>query len=365
VPYWSIGNENYGSWEMGAKTPTEWASLVRESAKMMRRVDESAVLLTAARSDLEWTLPLLEAAGEYLDLVSIHGYWDVLNQVNAPSGYLTAVGHSLGPQADIERARDIIGATGLGDRVGIAFDEWNLRGWHHPVGNRPEAIAARDENDVNATYTMADALFTASFLNACLRHADVVRMANIAPTVNTRGPLFVHPDGLVRRTTFHVLAMYATMLGERVLPSTATSDGLDVADVPVIDQLATVDEAGIRVSLALVNRDPAAPVACDVRLGGHTLAGSFPGTVLDGPSADAFNDVEHPDTVVPVGTTVRFEDGRTTLPPHSLTVVHLDLPVAFAAGEVGVARPTDAPWQATERGWFRRTTGRGLRHLPS
>ena len=357
VRFWSIGNENYGDWEMGAKTAAEWASLVRESAKMMRHVDEDLELLTAARADLGWTLPLLDAAGPHLDLISIHGYWDVLNQVNAPSAYLTAVGHSLGPQADIERARDIIGATGLGDRVGIAFDEWNLRGWHHPVGNRPEAIAARDENDVNATYTMADALFTASFLNACLRHADVVRMANIAPTVNTRGPLFVHPDGLVRRTTFHVLAMYATMLGERVLPSTATSDGLDVADVPVIDQLATVDEAGTRVTLALVNRDPATAVGCDVRLGGHGPAGSFPGTVLDGPSADAFNDVEQPGTVVPVGTTVRFEDGRTTLPPHSLTVVHIDLPLAFAAGEVGVARPTDAPWHATERGWFRTTTG--------
>ena len=105
-------------------------------------------------------------------------------------------GRPLPRPAGRHRARaGIIGATGLGDRVGIAFDEWNLRGWHHPVGNAPEAIAARDANDVNATYTMADALFTASFLNACLRHADVVRMANIAPTVNTRGPLFVHPDG--------------------------------------------------------------------------------------------------------------------------------------------------------------------------
>ena len=116
----------------------------------------------------------------------------------------------------------------------------------------------------------------------------------------------------MRRTTFHVLAMYATMLGERVLPSTATSDGLDVADVPVIDQLATVDEAGTRVTLALVNRDPATAVGCDVRLGGHGLAGSFPGTVLDGPSADAFNDVEHPGTVVPGA---RRSGSRTAAPP--------------------------------------------------
>lgn len=314
VRYWSIGNENYGDWEMGAKTAADWSVLVRESAKMMRHVDEDLVLLTAARADLDWTLPLLQAAGPHLDQISIHGYWDVLNQVEAPSGYLTAVGHSLGPQADIERARAIVGATGLDDRVGIAFDEWNLRGWHHPVGNAPAAIAARDLNDVNSTYTMADALFTASFLNACLRHADVVRMANIAPSVNTRGPLYVHPDGVVHRTTFHVLAMYATLLGQRVLPSTATSDALAGADVPLVDQLATVDEAGTILTLALVNRDPTSSVPCDVRLGGHPLEGTYDATVLDGPSADAYNDVASPVHGCPAHRPARLQRGTHDAP---------------------------------------------------
>ena len=357
VRFWSIGNENYGDWEMGAKTAAEWASLVRESAKMIRHADEDVALLTAARADLDWTLPLLTAAGHHLDLISIHGYWDVLNLVDEPSGYVTALGHSLGPQADVERARAIIGAAGLGDRVGIAFDEWNLRGWHHPDGNAPERIAARDRNDLNSTYTMADALFTASFLNTCLRHADVVRMANIAPTVNARGPLYVHPDGVVRRTTFHVLAMYANLLGARVLPSTALSEGLAGADVPVIDHLATVDEAGTRITLVLVNREPTAAVAVEVRLGGHALDGAYAGTVLDGPAADAYNDVDHPGTVVPRSVDVGFREGRTTLPPHSLTVVHVDLPLAYGAGEVGVRGSGTAPWRATERGWFRSAPG--------
>lgn len=34
VKYWSIGNENYGSWEIGAKCADEWGRLVREAAKM-------------------------------------------------------------------------------------------------------------------------------------------------------------------------------------------------------------------------------------------------------------------------------------------------------------------------------------------
>jgi alpha-L-arabinofuranosidase len=35
----------------------------------------------------------------------------------------------------------------------------------------------------------------ASFLNACLRHSEQVTMANIAPLVNTRGPLQCHRSG--------------------------------------------------------------------------------------------------------------------------------------------------------------------------
>ncbi|SDT26843.1 alpha-L-arabinofuranosidase C-terminal domain-containing protein [Microlunatus soli] len=352
VPYWSIGNENYGSWEIGAKTPDEWANLVRESAKMIRRVDPSVRLLTAARADLDWTLPLLQAAGPYVDMVSIHGYWDRLAQVDAPIDYLTAMSRSLQPQDDIQRTADIIGAAGYAGQIGIAFDEWNLRGWHHPDGTSAAAIAARDRNDDNSTYTMADAIFSASFLNACLRRSDVVKMANIAPTINTRGPLFVHPDGIVKRSTYHVLWMYAQLLGKRVLTSAAGSPELTSAGVPVIDQLATVDESGRRISLVLINKSPDAAVGCEVRIAGHRLDGVHAATVLDAPSTDSYNDIDHPDLVVPRTDKINFVDGRVLLAPHSVTVCQIDLPLPYPAGEtdeVGL----DGPWQLGLTGWSR------------
>ena len=33
MKYWSIGNENYGDWEMGAKNLSEWGRFVKESAE--------------------------------------------------------------------------------------------------------------------------------------------------------------------------------------------------------------------------------------------------------------------------------------------------------------------------------------------
>ena len=53
VKYWSIGNENWGSWEMGAKTADEWARYTLEAAKIMKRVDPSIELSVASIPDLD------------------------------------------------------------------------------------------------------------------------------------------------------------------------------------------------------------------------------------------------------------------------------------------------------------------------
>ena len=53
VKYWSIGNENYTGGEIGAKTAQQWGPFVRESAKMMRRVDPGIRILAAAVPDVD------------------------------------------------------------------------------------------------------------------------------------------------------------------------------------------------------------------------------------------------------------------------------------------------------------------------
>jgi alpha-N-arabinofuranosidase len=332
VGLWSIGNENYGDWEIGAKSGTEWAAFVTESAKLMRRVDPSVALLAPAVERADWALPMLGAAGPYLNYLSIHGYWDPIHQVNTPAGYLACMAQALAPSRQIALARSLIQASGQ-SHIKIAFDEWNLRGWHHPVGNSPQAIAARDLNDDNSTYTMADAVFAAGFLNACLRNADIVGLANLAPTVNTRGALFVHPGGIVKRTTFHVISLYANRLGPLVLDAAVTSTGLDTGfgEVPVVDAIAT-GSAGGPIVLALVNRDESHDAAVEVRVDGRMVGGAHGGVVLAGPSPDAYNDIDQPNTVVPVEREIAFADGVTRLPAHSLTIVTLDLPQPAPAG---------------------------------
>ena len=329
VRYWSVGNENWGSWEVGAKTSDEWGPFVCETAKMIRYVDSSVVLLAAALPDKDWTEKLLRHAGNRLDMVSIHGYWDPLWANDVPSDYAACMMRSTEPEKSILATKEIIAAAGFENKIGIAFDEWNLRGWHHPghgIGFGAEQIQARDRNDINGTYTMADAIFSACFLNTCLRHCDTVNMANLAPLVNARGPLYVHPEGIVKRTTFHVMSMYANLLGPQVAKADVTSDSFSrgEASIAAVDAVATCDADGKNWNIAVVNRHPSATVRCVIQIEEMAASGSCKATVLSGDAVDAYNDVESPDRVIPRQLEMIFEDGGIAVPPHSLVIFEME-----------------------------------------
>lgn len=331
VRYWSIGNENYLGGEIGAKTVDEWAPLVRESAKMMRAVDSNLKILAAATVTGNWTPPMLKAAGRYLDYISIHYYWDALWQHGThPSSYLKCMLAGPIPERHIQQAVDLLNQNGFGEKIKIAFDEWNLRGWHHPGfpgggGNQLGMIQERDENDLNETYTMADAIFSASFLNGCLRQAKYVHMACMAPVVNARGPLYVHPKGVVRRTTFHVMKMYSDLLQPNVVNCQLTCDQLQVDKdaVPALDAVVTRSDDQKRFAAAFVNRHPETPARWNLKLGASFNPATANVTILSGDSPDAYNDVARPNRVVPQTRAVTLNNGQFELPPHSVAILQI------------------------------------------
>jgi alpha-N-arabinofuranosidase len=150
-------------------------------------------------------------------------------------------------------------------------------------------------------------------------------MANIAPIVNTRGPLYVHPKGIVKRTTFHTLAMYANQLQARVGKLDVEAGKLMHGNrsVPMIDAIATVDESGKVWSIALVNRHPSKNVDCTLKMKDALLDGRYEAVILAGDSPEVFNDIEHPDRVVPQTKLLVSKKGVISLPAHSLTIVKI------------------------------------------
>ncbi len=331
VRYWSVGNEKVGK---------GYIDKVRDTAEAMKEVDPSIqVTCSGSHGPSAYIDPyLFETAGKYLDLLSIHEYWIPNFQVHQTPDYLSCMMLSEKPDAHLNAVVASIEKAGMRDRLTIAFDEWNLRSWHHPgfSGHHPRAvdhedpevialIKARDKSLDPSLYTMADALFCASFFNACLRNADDVTMANIACLVNQTGPLYVHPDGVVRRTHFHAMAMYANLLEKNVLDVTVKSDPLTHGDssVALVDAVATVDDSGTRWAVAMLNRHPSREVSCTLMMEDTPLDGTYRATMLTGDSPDAYNDIDDPNRVARKEIELTFQQGAVSLPPHSLCIVEV------------------------------------------
>ncbi len=343
VKYWSIGNENWGGHEMGAKDSDEWGRLVRESAKMMLRVDPTLELSAASIDNLDWNLNLLRAAGSYLDWISIHGYWDFSPDGVTYQDYNTVMLHTgEGISGGIDRVRAYLTALGLEKRIKISYDEWNLRGWYHPnvmdlwyrEGKRyededfykNEVIAPRDLNDVNSTYTLADAVFTASFLNTCLRNCDLVKMACFSPVVNTRGAIFTHSDGIVLRPQYFVFELYANLLFDNVLDiwthgTPAMSGRLGRREVTVDALDVVVTEKDGKYAIAAINKDPAH--AHELEL--HSIGADFAQMklhTLTAPTVDAYNDIGKTDVGIKTSEALPYSP-KIVLEPHSVNVIEL------------------------------------------
>lgn len=336
VRYWSIGNENYGPWEMGAKTADEWARLVLESAKMMKRVDHRIELAIASIPDLDWNAAVLREAGELLDWISIHGYWSRASDEGVfEKGYDNLIARAFEPEQRIVNVKHILGSLGYLGKLRIAFDEWNLRGWCHPnfMGFGPADHALMDANDINSNYNMADAVFTACFLNSCLRHCDVVGMANFSPVVNTVGAIFTHEDGIVLRPTYHVFDLFTNHTFEEVLHSALTSPSFAAEaeeggskSVPHLDAVVTRDPATGNLGVSLVNLHGKNAISCKIR--GVGLASISDATLrtVNGASVDAYNDVDCPDAVSISTRDISIGDpGDFTIecPAHSVSVLSL------------------------------------------
>ena len=331
VKFWSVGNENYGGWEIGAKGAAEWGRFVAESAKILKHIDPSCSLSAAANTDLDWNINLLKTSNQYLDWISVHSYWDAVGEENRLSSYEKCMAYTSRTGSSIKNIRGILTAMGLENRIKIAFDEWNLRSWYHPKTHTIEQgltmedyLIPRNKNDDNSSYTMADAVFSACFLNECLRNADIVGMANFAPAVNTRGAIFTHDDGIVKRSTYHVFHMFANLVGDRIIDSWV-KDGekykAENEEVDCLDIAAALDSSSGNITVSAVNKHDSQSKKLTVNSGEY---GNVTVTTLSGGSRDDYNDIGR-ELVKPYNNTAVYPLDNSSfaaeLPAHSVNII--------------------------------------------
>jgi alpha-N-arabinofuranosidase len=170
-------------------------------------------------------------------------------------------------------------------------------------------------------------------------------MANLAQLVNAIAPIFTSPRGLFLQTIYHPLRLYAEHMREIALDVHVDGPRHDlppdleertfgrvhhVADLgpfPLLDAVATCDDAGRELTLAVVNRDRDRGHTATIDLGGAGATGELRVSEVNGPDVDTTNSFEHPDRVG-VQEHRRAVAGRRfdyTFPAHSVSVLRVPL----------------------------------------
>jgi alpha-N-arabinofuranosidase len=324
VRYWGIGNEVDGRWQIGYKTPEEYARAFTEFGKVMKWVDPDIRLIASATCTwgadfIERGQLLLEQAGELIDYMALHWYVD--NQEDDFAAYM-ALSELF--EERLSAYEGLIRAVRLARRlerpIAIAVDEWNV--WHR--------TAMAEGSHVAVVYNLEDALVVAMHLNAFIRHAHMVRMANIAQIVNVIAPILTRPNGLVLQTIFHPFELYGRFCGDVALDAFwqgETFSGGDYTGVRVLDVSASLDTDQRRLILFVVNRTQDQPTETEISLAAGRFAGPVQAFVVNGPDIKAENTFDTPDRVGAreLSFTAEGPSLMYSFEPHSVTALLCDI----------------------------------------
>ncbi len=203
-------------------------------------------------------------------------------------------------------------------KVALVVDEWG--GWYAPLpGSNPGFLVQQN--------SLRDAVLAALNLNIFARHADRVRMANIAQMINVlQAMILTDKEKMVLTPTYYVYKMYVPFQDATFVPISFDAGTYTHGDItlPRVDAIAAKDKAG-KLWLAITNVDPNQSTEIELALAGIN-AKSATGETLSALKVDSVNSFDAPNTVVPKPISAKAQDGKLNLKlePKSVTVVAVE-----------------------------------------
>ncbi len=337
IQYWSLGNEMDGPWQMGHMNAEDYCNKAREAAKLMVRTSPGIKLIAAGSSNYRegadpdhWNQTVLQELRDVIDYIAIHMYVG-----NPDSNYYNFLSTPLVLE---QRTKILKGMIDLAmqkanrpnrDPIYIAWDEYNV--WYRAR----RGTSARGKNALEERYNLEDALVIAGFLNAFVRNADVVKMANMAQLVNVIAPIFTNEKAMFRQTIYYPLQLFANYVqgtSLEVFVDCKTYDtekfflGLGETTtqqkkVPYLDVSATYNNG--ELILCVLNRSKDEAITTDIVSQNGPFTGQFSVKEVNGPDIKSGNDFtkENVKTIVKNPVSVSGNKFTYSFPPHSFTLL--------------------------------------------
>lgn len=327
VKYWGIGNEAWGCG--GNMRPEYYANIYRQYATFMTGWDNNNKIFRiasgASSSDYNWTEVLMrDIPHNMLEGVGVHHYSVIDWNKKGPAAefseqhYFTIMQRALMMEELVTKHAAVMDKYDPKKRVAMVVDEWG--GWYDvEPGTNPGFLYQQN--------TMRDAMIAGVTLNIFNNHADRVRMANLAQTINVlQAVILTNEEKMLLTPTYHVMEMYnvhqdATLLPVKIKTSDYTFNG---EKLPAVSVSASRDKNGVtHISLVNIDSRNVQEVAVEIKGAKYTTVA---GRVLSSPKIQDHNTFENPDKVKPApfkGATLSANKLNVKVPAFSVVVLEL------------------------------------------
>ncbi|RJT83125.1 alpha-N-arabinofuranosidase [Arthrobacter cheniae] len=338
VKIWCLGNEMDGPWQLGHRSAEDYGKLAAITARAMRQLDPSIELVACGSSSAhmptfgEWERVVLSHTYDVVDYISCHAYYEEKNG-DLGSFLASAVDMDHFIESVVATADHVKAVRGSSKTINISFDEWNV--WYISRFENVDKIEGLDNWPVaprllEDCYSVADAVVFGNLMISLLKHADRVTSASLAQLVNVIAPIMTEPGGPAwRQTTFFPFAITSKLAQGSVLElklDAGTYETGTYGVVPLVDAVATHDDATGSTAVFLVNRSQTEEVTVTIDIAALNGFSSVDAQSLYDTDVYAKNTLEEPERVTMKPNTTASIDGgavTVTLPPVSWTAVSL------------------------------------------
>lgn len=327
VKYWGIGNEAWGCG--GNMTAEYYANIYRQYATFMTGWSNTDKIFRVASGgnsdDYHWTEVLMrDIPHNMLEGVGLHHY-AVIDWNNKSSAtyfteqqYFASLTKALFMEELVTRHSAIMDRYDPQKKIALVVDEWG--GWYDvEPGTNPGFLYQQN--------TMRDAMISGVTLNIFNNHADRVRMANLAQTINVlQAVILTNKEKIILTPTYHVMEMYNVHQNATLLPISLSSENYNLGGkgLPSLSASASKDSAGlIHVSITNINAEK--PESVSISLEGANCK-KVTGRILTAAKLQDHNTFNDPDKIVPQsfsGAVLKDNVINVTIPPFSVVVLEL------------------------------------------